>query len=565
MNRFFEAVRASVWGRVWLPLAANLLMLMAAYMLCRFIFLGVHHEVFSSLSWHGMKELVRGGLRFDWAALCYTNALYLILLLMPLPYKETVSYQHGLKVLFVVMNSLAILANLMDTACYSCIGRRTTSALFAGTGFGFGSGVAAGDVGLELLKHCYLLLPGILLIWGMWRFYRMTAPLTDADSGRPYYIRGGVQTGLALLVVVFGIRGGMNFSHRPIDSRSACRYVERPAEAALVLNTPFSICRTLGKRPYVCPAWFTTEEELGNVYSPEQRPKSRRFRNSTNVMVLYVGEGDKEVIDSLKRESLSFEHSFANGNQGVDVWASVWLSIPKLVEPYLRSHAAMNRTDGLVSLLESKGYTPVGFSLKEDAWPDVAGGKSGIRNQQSDIFATLPEPFVSGKAFASASSCLSARQFLGLVRRQPWYARTLFVILSKETILFHHPTDKRLRGVRPGIAQHTDIMPTVLGYLGYDKPYVAFGQDLLHTAPENTSALCWQDGLYLYYKGDLLLQHDGTNAVGLYDFKRDPALETDQLNQRFPLKRQEMERELKAFIRQYMQRMAENRLTNTRK
>lgn len=554
--KIINAVRASVWGRVWLPLAGNLLLAMALYMLCRILFLGVHHEVFSSLSWHGMKEVVWGGLRFDWAALCQINLLYLILLLIPLPYKETVSYQRVLKGLFVVMNSLAILANLADTACYSCTGRRTTAAIFAGTGFGVSDGEALDGIGFELLKHCYLLPLGILLIWGMWRLYRMTAPLTDADQPRRYYIRGGIQTALALLVVILGIRGGMDIWQRPIDARNAYRYVASPTEAALTLNTPFSICRTLGKRPYITPAYFTTEEELGNVYSPEQRPKSRRFRNSTNVMVLYVGEGDKEVIDSLKRESLSFEHSFANGYQGVDILSSVWLSIPKLTESYLRSHAAMNRTDGLVSLLESKGYTAVGFPKKEDAWPDVTKGE--IRNQESEAITALPEPFVSGKAFTGVSSCLSMRQFLGLARRQPWYARTLFVILSKEAILFHHPTDKRLRGVRPGIAQHTDIMPTVLGYLGYDKPYVAFGQDLLHTAPENTSALCQKDDdLYLYYKGDLLLQHDGTNAVGLYDFKRDPMLETNQLNQRFPLKRQEMEQELKAFIQQYMQRMNE--------
>lgn len=647
IKQWIDTVRSSVWGRVWLPLAANLLTVMVVYMLCRAIFLAENHETFSSLSWHGIKDIVRGGLRFDWAALCYTNVLYLVLLLMPLPYKETVSYQRGLKVLFIVTNGLAVVANLMDTVYFQYVGRRTTSSVFTE----FGGDNVAGIIGIELLNHWYLTLAGVALIWAMWRLYRTTAPLTDTSERRRYYIRGAVQTIVAVLVVIFGIRGGIDPELRPINNRDAKNYVARPSESALVLNTPFSICRTIGKRPYVNPGYYPSEEAMSEIYTPLHHPKQLRRRKDepTNVVILIMesfgseysallnkqcpeGGGHTPFLDSLMQEGLTFEHSFANGRKSVDAQAAVLASIPMFVEPFFTSHAAMNDVEGIASLLKRWGYTGAYFhgadngSLGIDAFAHTCGfdefhgrteyaneadydGHWGIWDEEflqyfGRRLTALPEPFIGGvftltshhpfripdrytsrfpegelpihKALAYAD--MSLKRFFEYARRQPWYERTLFVITGDHTnlsicdhyrtdkgrfevpILFYHPTDKRLKGVRPGIAQHIDIMPTILGYLGYDKPYMAFGQDLLHTTPEKTFAVNWQNDIYQYFKDGLMLQFDGTNAVGLYDYHRDPMLETNQLNQRFPLKRQDMERELKAIIQQYMTRMNENRL-----
>ena len=46
------------------------------------------------------------------------------------------------------------------------------------------------------------------------------------------------------------------------------------------------------------------------------------------------------------------------------------------------------------------------------------------------------------------------------------------------------------------IAQHTDILPTLMGMLGYQKPYVAFGIDLLNTPAEDTWAVNYLNGIY---------------------------------------------------------------------
>lgn len=162
------------------------------------------------------------------------------------------------------------------------------------------------------------------------------------------------------------------------------------------------------------------------------------------------------------------------------------------------------------------------------------------------------------------------------ISKEPWYNNTLFVFTADHTnsqerpeyqtesglfsvpVVFYHPGSD-LKGYRKDmIAQQIDIMPTVLGYLGYDQPYVSFGCDLLHTAPEDTYAVNYINGTYQFFKGDYLLQFDGKTPIALYAFKTDKLLEHNLLGK--VQEQQEMERELKAIIQQYMTRMNNDEL-----
>jgi phosphoglycerol transferase MdoB-like AlkP superfamily enzyme len=113
------------------------------------------------------------------------------------------------------------------------------------------------------------------------------------------------------------------------------------------------------------------------------------------------------------------------------------------------------------------------------------------------------------------------------------------------------------RGKMEGIAQQIDIMPTVLGYLGYQQPYIAFGCDLFHTAAEDTWAVNYQNGIYQYVKGDYLIQFDGKELKAVYRFKEDKVLENNLVNEIDSLL---LIDELKAIIQSYMYRMNNNRL-----
>jgi arylsulfatase A-like enzyme len=110
------------------------------------------------------------------------------------------------------------------------------------------------------------------------------------------------------------------------------------------------------------------------------------------------------------------------------------------------------------------------------------------------------------------------------------------------------------------IAQHIDILPTVLSMLGYQKPYFGFGIDLLNTPSEDTWAVNYQSGIYQYVKHGYVLQFDGQKSKALYALS-DSLMQHNLIHQPSAISHQQlMEQELKAIIQQYMERMTQDRL-----
>jgi hypothetical protein len=112
--------------------------------------------------------------------------------------------------------------------------------------------------------------------------------------------------------------------------------------------------------------------------------------------------------------------------------------------------------------------------------------------------------------------------------------------------------------MRKALAQQTDIMPSVLGYLNYNEPFVAFGRNVFANRTE-PFAITWRDG-YNYFEGDWMLAFNGTAPTGLYNFVANPML-TDNYLQTHAEQAEALTRKVKAFVQQYNNRMIENRLT----
>ena len=171
----------------------------------------------------------------------------------------------------------------------------------------------------------------------------------------------------------------------------------------------------------------------------------------------------------------------------------------------------------------------------------------------------------------------SLRRFFDEARRQPWFNNTVFAICSDHTnltdhaeyqtdlgvftgpVIFYAPGDSTFIGGRNGIAQQIDVMPTLLSYLGYDQPYIAFGQDLLHTPESEKFAVSYCNGIYQIVMNGYLLQFDGTKTKSVYALS-DKLLENNLIGQIDNQQQMEMETKLKAIVQQYMSRMNENRM-----
>ncbi len=171
----------------------------------------------------------------------------------------------------------------------------------------------------------------------------------------------------------------------------------------------------------------------------------------------------------------------------------------------------------------------------------------------------------------------SLKKFFETAKKMPWFRNTLFVISADHAsaqinipeyntawgyfsipIFFFQPYSRE-QGLADEIIQQTDILPSVLGALHYDKPYVAFGRDIFHdkTRP---FAFNYLDNTYQTFRGNYLLQFDGAKTIALYDFRNDKLLKTNLMVQ-FPDTVKVMEDQVKAFIQQYNNRMVDDNLT----
>ena len=169
-------------------------------------------------------------------------------------------------------------------------------------------------------------------------------------------------------------------------------------------------------------------------------------------------------------------------------------------------------------------------------------------------------------------------KFFESARKQPWFKNTIFVLTSDHTNLSDHaqyqtdiggfcspiviydPSGKIKPGMRDGIAQQIDILPTVLSILGYDKPFLSFGCDLMSTPMEETYAVNYLNGIYQYVKYGHVLQFDGKQTKAVYAL--DDLLMKHNLKGKVKQQAQ-MEREVKAIIQQYMYRMVNDKLMPT--
>lgn len=168
----------------------------------------------------------------------------------------------------------------------------------------------------------------------------------------------------------------------------------------------------------------------------------------------------------------------------------------------------------------------------------------------------------------------SLRQFFRKVSSMPWYESTIFVITADHTsseiefaetrtaagffsipIIFFTP-DGSLSGREERIIQQTDILPSVLGYLNFDEPFVAYGTNVFK---DEGFALNYKDSQYQLFMGDYLLQFDGEKSRGLYRFRTDRLLQ-ENLVDSLPEVVTELEPKVKAMVQQYNNRLVENRM-----
>jgi phosphoglycerol transferase MdoB-like AlkP superfamily enzyme len=646
MRNYFQGLKLQ--GNIYIVLVLRFLLAMLLYTLCRLGFYVFNKSYFTDVTADDMLRIFVGGLRFDLSAVLYTNALVILLSIIPLQVRFHPVYQRIVMWLFYIFNGIALAANVSDFIYFRFTGRRTTADVFKQ----FENEQNMGSLWLSfLMDYWYAVVFWLaliaLMVW-LYRCIKLQGPMIKNKI--VFYVGGLVLMVPIIYLVIGGLRGGFAHSTRPITLSNAGEYVKDPKAISLVLNTPFALLRTLGKTKIQKATYFTDEQQLSNVYTPVHIPVDTVAFRPDNVVVIILESFSKEFfgvfnkekengmykgytpfMDSLTQHSLTFQYSFANGRKSIDGLPSVISSIPSLGLPYFLSPYSGNKINSLASLLKPQGYHTSFFhgapngSMGFQAFMNLAGvdqyygmteygndndsdGMWGIWDDKffnfyADKLNEFQQPFMSSIFSVSSHhpfkvpqefegkfkggplvihKCIeytdySLKKFFEKASKMPWYKNTLFVITADHTsseiqfdesrtawglysvpVIFFKP-DHSLKGYSDQLVQQIDIMPSVLGHLHFNTPYVAFGRDIFRD-DSVPAVFNYKDNAYQLLEGDYVIQFDGTKTLALYNFKTDKML-TQDVKDTQPEVKSRMEEKIKAIVQQYNNRLVEDRFT----
>lgn len=163
---------------------------------------------------------------------------------------------------------------------------------------------------------------------------------------------------------------------------------------------------------------------------------------------------------------------------------------------------------------------------------------------------------------------MSLRRFFARARKQPWFANAVFVITGDHTfqyndhppwytnpagrfsvpIIFYAP-DGRFSGRDERVAQHLDIVPSILDLVGYQGTVNTFGQSTFERDRPNR-ALIHLGGQYRLIQDDRLLLFEGEQTIGLYAYLGDTLCKQD-LRATEPERTKQMTGQIKAAIQRH--------------
>ncbi len=423
-KRLSKGVRFSNY---YLLIIWRLLLAYIIYSLCRAVFLIYNLDLLQPMSGADLWNIFRGGLMFDTTAILYTNILYLVLSFIPAPFVFNRIYQKILRILYVTVNFICVCMNLGDTVYFPFSMRRVSMTFFSE----FTGDVNFGTILLEsLAMFWYITLIGIilllLLIWlsGSCKHIKSPAyaartagaasPASLSQRRRAMWRALGLQA-LALIITaplfIIGVRGGATRTMRPITLSNAGDFVQVAIHTQAVLNTPFSIIRTIGKAKFTKQNFYPTEAALEQVFTPIknfpdgaiaqtlqangttaqagirtkegpalqdshfvpalQLEEGATVGSKRNIVILIVESFAAEnmsflnpelpesltpFLDSLSREGLLCTNAFANGRKSIDAVPSILASMPSLITSFAVTPYATNDLNGLPDILKEMGY-----------------------------------------------------------------------------------------------------------------------------------------------------------------------------------------------------------------
>lgn len=353
-----------------------ILFLLALFTLARILFLMFNGRYFETDSFWQSILLFIAGWRFDLSSIATVNALFILLLLIPFPFRSSKFYQGLLRAVFIAFNSIALLTYCIDLEYFEIYRRRIDYPALLENLTGF-------EVNYFLKSYW---LP--MIIWVIFTFFIFLSSklisFTKEKVRKPlkYYAVQSLLFILVMPLVLLGIRGGLQL--KPLDVVNAGMYTTT-TNFSLVTNNPFVFIKTLDKK--------AVELQAGQnaPYKPIVSIKAKDGFKKKNVVIFVLESFSKEFIgalnpnyrnnkeyrtytpflDSLTDHAFVCTDAYANDENSMRSLPNILSSVPSWMHDEItNSIYTQNEIHSLASILKQKGYRTLFFH----------GGRNGTMN-----------------------------------------------------------------------------------------------------------------------------------------------------------------------------------------
>lgn len=353
-------------------LSYRILLVFLFYTSFRLLFIYFNNDILKLTSFGNVLELCYYGLRFDSVAIVYSNLIFLLLSILPLTQITSNGYQKFLFGVYFIFNGIGMIINFIDLEYYRFNLNRMMSSVFEVVKFETNKTTLFFHF---LYTHFHLLLIYMFLfvLW-IWLYNKIVIDPNKIVKIRNYIISSVLFFLTVSTLAVMGVRGGdLKKSTRPITLIDAMDHVDNPLHADVVLNSLFTIIRTLNQEDFKTRDQFN-EDELTEVLNPI-KSYNRDWDTKPNVVIFILESMGREYwgsmnqktqipnyisytpfLDSLAQHSLIYPNAFATSRKSIHGMPSVLAGIPSFKLSYASSSYAKQKIQSVVSLANELDY-----------------------------------------------------------------------------------------------------------------------------------------------------------------------------------------------------------------
>lgn len=345
--------------------------------LTRYFFYIFNAESIGEVAGSEFWQIMGYGTLFDLSAAAYFNIPFILLRFMPFPFARKRGCIRASNIVYGIFNSLMLILNIADIAFVSFNGGRMRWETLCGI-------FADGSIWKILFSYAavYWVLYLFLFAYIALTLFMAYLPrVKDHKEGKPskkVLAARCVVFLAAAAVTVFSIRG---VRLRPLNVSDALSFVD-PSKSEMVLNSPFTVVRTIGKKLSLERLDYYTEAEIGSLrenryhFQPGDSIPGVPSQKGKNLVVIVMESGGRQLIDrlafakgeperklfpfldSIVDKSLIIENMMGTGlvsNNGLN---AIFMGFPSFDPVYfVNTQYVSDKFDTPVQLLEEEGYS----------------------------------------------------------------------------------------------------------------------------------------------------------------------------------------------------------------